>query len=167
MKVARAFEEPKRVCCAVTNCRTAVARGKMMCLTHWMLVPEALKIEIGHTYRSRQMGNYQDAYRRAVDHVESATAVLTGIFEKRATCDPARREGGGSRPITLPSRPHKARVRRPRLTVQRLVAIELALQSAKNSQDDIVTVALGDLDGALLWVRGERAKRRARKVARA
>ena len=164
MRLARAFDPstgsgPKRACCAVTNCRTAVERGKMMCLTHWLLVPEELRREIGHTYRSRQMGNYQDAYRRAVDHVEGATGVFTGVFEKRAVRDPARREGGGFPPVAPPSKPIAVRVRRPRLTVNALAAIEEALLQLKQRH--------ADYDAALLWVRGERAKRRARKVARA
>lgn len=158
MKALRAFEEPKRACCAVTNCRTAVERGKIMCLTHWLLVPRELQVEIGHTYRARQMRNYQNALSRAVDHVESATGVFTGVLEKRADRDPARKEGGGSPPFTPPSKPIGMRVRRPRLTVKRLAAIEEAL--VKLSQQHL------DYGDALLWVRGERAKRRARKAVR-
>lgn len=157
MNVARAFQSPAPVCCAVTNCRTAVVRGKMMCLIHWMLVPEALQVEIGHTYRARQMGNYQDAYQRALDHVESATGVFTGIFEKR-TSAPVR-EGGGFSSVTPPSKPIRARVRRPRLTMKRLAAIEIALIVSEQ-------VGYADAASALLWVRGERAKRIARLVAR-
>lgn len=179
----RAFEA-KRVCCAVSQCMTVVEPGKMMCLTHW-LQEAVLRREIGHTYRARQMGDYQDAYRRAVDHVESATGVFTGVFEKpakrdaaglaggefckvgparptnkkRADCDPARQEGGGLDPLTPPSKPIGMRVRRPRLTIRRLAAIEEALVKLQQQHLDY-----GD---ALLWVRGERAKRRARKAVRA
>ena len=160
----RKFAQAKRVCCAVSRCMTVVEPDRMMCLTHWLLVPREMQVEIGHTYRARQMRNYQDAYRRAVDHVEGATGVFTGIFEKRASA-PAREEGGGS-PVTLPStlrqaqdRPIGMRVRRPRLTVKRLAAIEEALLKLQAQHRDY-----GD---ALLWVRGERAKRRARKAVRA
>lgn len=149
MRSARAFEA-KRVCCAVSRCLTVVEPGKMMCLTHWLLVPEALRVEIGHTYRARQMRNYQNAYARAVDHVESATGVFTDIFEK-----PAKRE------VVAPARPTKPiglRVRRPRLTIKRLAAIEEAVKMLAEHD--------ADYSGALLWVRGERAKRRARKAAR-
>lgn len=159
--------EAKRVCCAVTNCITVVEPGRMMCLTHWILVPRELQVEIGHTYRARQMGNYQDASRRAVDHVESATGVFTGVFEKRAACDPARQEGGGLTTFTPPSKPSKVRVRRPRLTVDRLKTIEEALLMRQKDKQSGVVSWFGDLDGALLWVRGERAKRRARKAVRA
>lgn len=150
MMTAPAFHT-KRVCCAVSRCMTVVEHGKMMCLTHWLLVPEALRAEIGHTYRARQMGNYQNAYARAIDHVESATGVFTDIFAK-----PAKREA------VVPARPAKPiglRVRRPRLTIKRLATIEAALllQSWADSPD---------IQNALLWVRGEQAKRRARKAAR-
>lgn len=149
MRSERAFEA-KRVCCAVSRCLTVVEPGNMMCLTHWLLVPRALQVEIGHTYRARQMSNYQNAYARAVDHVESATGVFTDIFEK-----PAKRE------VVAPARPTKPiglRVRRPRLTIKRLAAIEEAVKIL--AEHDV------DYSDALLWVRGERAKRRARKAAR-
>lgn len=198
MSAQRAFEEPKRVRCAVSRCQTVVDHGKIMCLTHWLLIPEELRREIGNTYRARQMGNYQDAYRRAVDHVESATGVFTGIFvtstgsgqgkpakrdaaglagrdfRKVGSARPTRiraavecpseacEEGGGS-PVTPPSKPI---LRRPRLTVKRLAAVELAVTACLQQQSDGVAKSFGDIEGALLWVRGERAKRRARKVAR-
>lgn len=146
------------------------------------MVPQELKVEIGFTYRSRQMRNYQDAMGRAVDHIESATGVFTGVFEKPAKRDAAglaggefrkvgptrptekraitpAREGGGSSPVTPPSKPVRIPVRWPKLTVKRLAAIEEALLKLQGQHLDY-----GD---ALLWVRGERAKRRARKVARA
>lgn len=166
MSSQRAFQEPKRAVCAVTNCRATVEKGKVMCLTHWLLVPRELQVEIGHTYRARQMGNYQDAFRRAIDHVEGATGIFTGVLEKRAVRDPARQEGGGYSPVTPPSKPIGMRVRRPRLTAKRLAAIELAVMACLQQQGDGVAKSFGDIDGALLWVRGERAKRRARKAVR-
>lgn len=167
MRTARAFEEPKRACCAVTNCRTAVEVGKMMCLTHWLLVPRELQVEIGHTYRARQMRNYQDAYRRAIDHVESATGVFTGVSEKRAVRDPARQEGGGFTPVPLPSKPSKVRVRRPRLTIKRLEVIADAMMSLLSKEQFDEDLNRENLRDAMLWVRGERAKRRARKAVQA
>jgi hypothetical protein len=149
MRSERAFEA-KRVCCAVSRCMTVVEPGQMMCLNHWSLVPRTLQIEIGHTYRARQMRNYQDAYRRAVDHVESALGIFAGIFDK-----PVKREAAAP---ARPAKPIGLRVRRPRLTIKRLAAIEEALKIA--AQQD------GDHSGALLWVRGEQAKRRVRKAVR-
>lgn len=160
MSNSRAFAKPMPVRCAVTRCHTVVERGKLMCFDHWSMVPTALQREIGQYYRARQMGNYQSAYSRAVDHVESATGVFTGILEKRADRDPARKEGGDFSPITPPSKAVRhVRVRRPRLTVRRLAAMEKALQMLASHNADYA--------GALLWVRGERAKRRARKAVRA
>ena len=147
MRSERAIEKPKRVCCAVSRCMTVVQPGQMMCQPHWSLVPRTLQIEIGHTYRARQMRNYQDAYLRAVDHVESAIGIFTDIFEK-----PAQREA------VVPARPAKPiglRVRRPRLTIKRLETIEVALTRESGA-------GIPDIQSALLWVRGERAKRRAR-----
>jgi hypothetical protein len=158
MRSARAFEEPKRVCCAVSRCMTVVKPGEMMCLTHWLLVPRALQVEIGHTYRARQMGNYQNAYARAVDHVESATGVFTDIFEK-----PAKQEA------VVPARPTKPiglRVRRPRLTIKRLDVIGDAIMSLLSKEQFDEDLNRDNLVDALLWVRGEWAKRRARKAAR-
>ena len=158
MSFARAFQSPAPVCCAVARCRTAVERGKVMCLTHWTMVPKALQREIGHLYRARQMGNYQAALSRAVDYIETETGLFVGVFEKRPVRDTVRVEGGGSSPVTPPSKP--IRVRRPRLTLKRLAVIEAALRHSTES------VGHPDFEDAMLWVRGERAKRRARKVAR-
>lgn len=158
MSFARAFQSPAPVCCAVARCRTAVERGKVMCLTHWTMVPRNLQLAIGHSYRARQMDAYQEALTAALDQIETETGVFSGIFEKR-TSAPVR-EGGGSSPVTPPSKPIRARVRRPRLTVQRLAVIEAALRHSTES------VGHPDFEDAMLWVRGERAKRRARKVAR-
>jgi hypothetical protein len=155
VSVARAFQSPAPVWCAVTRCRTVVEPGKVMCLTHWSMVPRNLQLAIGHSYRARQMGAYQTALTAALGRIETETGAFTGIFEKR-TSAPVR-EGGGLPPVPPPSKP--VRVRRPRLTMKRLAIMEIALTVSEQE-------GYAEAASALLWVRGERAKRRARLVAR-
>lgn len=159
MNFPRAIASSKTVCCAVTRCQAVVGRGKLMCYEHWQMIPAGLQREIGHFYRSRQMGNYQSSLSRALDHVEREAGIFTGVFEKRADRDLARVEGGGFDPLSPPSDPIDGRARRPRLTVKRLAAIEEALAKVQQLHTDY--------SDALQWVRFERAKRRARKAVRA
>jgi hypothetical protein len=71
--------------CAATGCCTVVQRGHLMCHSHWLALPAAIRKSIIFSHRNRWVRDYQNYVREAVDHLEAAEQRFTGIFEPRAS----------------------------------------------------------------------------------
>jgi len=60
--------------CAADGCEERVRRGQLFCRDHWFALPEGLRRELIITFRDGQHAAYQDAWRRAVLHLEGIGA---------------------------------------------------------------------------------------------
>jgi hypothetical protein len=159
----------RRIVCAASHCLEPVERGMLMCRPHWFALPVKMRSAIGHSYRARQMVVYQEALRQAVDFIDTQSGAFTGVFEnpvRRWTSLPLGTAAGSADGVCATSPSAKPVVRRPRLTVRRLKAIEMALLLHAG----IVRLHKSDkrvTNDAIAWVRGELAKRQARKAVSA
>ena len=56
--------------CAATMCDEYVRVGHLMCRKHWFALPQELRADVLITHGRGDVDAYQDAVRRAVDHVD-------------------------------------------------------------------------------------------------
>jgi hypothetical protein len=64
--------------CPISDCRhKSLAFGRMMCHTHWSLVPHYLKREVWDLWRAQPISEaYLQARKRAIAAVEARLATL-------------------------------------------------------------------------------------------
>ena len=64
--------------CRVPSCRAKIARGRLMCLTHWRMVPKIIQRRVFATlsvYRERGTDAARAQYSHAVDDAIHAVRV--------------------------------------------------------------------------------------------
>jgi hypothetical protein len=70
--------------CPISGCRhKSLAFGRMMCHTHWSLVPHDLKREVWDLWRTQPISEaYLQARKRAIAAVEERLATMKGAAER-------------------------------------------------------------------------------------
>jgi len=88
--------DPRMVKCAALACNRQISRKKLLCMSHWGIVPTALQKELLAHYKIGQdvTGRISPEYRIAVSEVVKFIAFREGVLVKEVSDEPDDRDDG-------------------------------------------------------------------------